>query len=113
VKLYQDWQRDGYAGTIVQANVEDTGLGVQEYALKKLNIEIVELKWGQGAKDIGGEVKIKDLAKAQMLKSRGYVVFPDPSDPEVIGTHESGWSQKTVSWTGCRNSETQAQSTCF
>jgi hypothetical protein len=46
VKLYQDWQRDGYAGTIVQANVEDTGLGVQEYALKKLNIDIVELKWG-------------------------------------------------------------------
>lgn len=32
----------------------------------KLGIEIVELKWGQGAKDIGGEVKIKDLAKAQM-----------------------------------------------
>ena len=90
VKLYQDWQRDGYAGTIVQANVEDTGLGVQEYALKKLNIEIVELKWGQGAKDIGGEVKIKDLAKAQMLKSRGYVVFPDPSDPEVIEAFKRG-----------------------
>jgi glutamate synthase domain-containing protein 2 len=90
VKLYQDWQRDGYAGTIVQANVEDTGLGVQEYAIKKLGIEIVELKWGQGAKDIGGEVKIKDLAKAQMLKSRGYVVFPDPTDPEVIEAFKRG-----------------------
>jgi len=56
----------------------------------KLGIEIVELKWGQGAKDIGGEVKIKDLAKAQMLKSRGYVVFPDPSDPEVIEAFKRG-----------------------
>jgi glutamate synthase domain-containing protein 2 len=53
-------------------------------------VGIVELKWGQGAKDIGGEVKIKDLAKAQMLKSRGYVVFPNPMDPEVIDAFKRG-----------------------
>ena len=88
IKLYKDWQRDGYGMIIVQANVEDTRLGVQEYAIQKLGVETVELKWGQGAKDIGGEVKIKDLKKAQILKKRGYVVLPDPLDPDVIKAFE-------------------------
>ena len=57
VNLYKDHQRDEYGAIIVQANVEDTRLGVQEYAIEKLGVECVELKWGQGAKDIGGEVK--------------------------------------------------------
>ena len=84
VKLYQRWQQDGYGGIVLQANVEDTNLATQEYAIEKLGVEIVELKWGQGAKDIGGEVKIKDLKRAQMLKERGYIVLPDPHDPNVI-----------------------------
>jgi glutamate synthase domain-containing protein 2 len=84
VKTYKKWQRDGYGMIVVQANVEDTRLGVQEYAINKLGVETVELKWGQGAKDIGGEVKIKDLGKAQTLRKRGYVVLPDPLDPDVI-----------------------------
>ncbi|MGB3339987.1 MAG: FMN-binding glutamate synthase family protein [bacterium] len=84
VKTYHTWQRDGYGMIIIQANVEDTRLGVQEFAIQKLGVETAELKWGQGAKDIGGEVKIKDLKKAQTLKKRGYVVLPDPLDPDVI-----------------------------
>jgi len=84
VQLFQDWQQDGYGAIVAQANVEDTRLGIQEYALNELGVEIVELKWGQGAKDIGGEVMIKDLKRAQMLKDRGYVVLPDPYDPDVI-----------------------------
>ena len=90
VKLYKDHQRDGYGAIIVQANLEDTRLGVQEYAIAKLGVEIVELKWGQGAKDIGGEVKIRDLAKAQLLADRGYIVLPDPHDPHVIKAYERG-----------------------
>jgi glutamate synthase domain-containing protein 2 len=90
VKLFQDHQRDGYGATIVQANVEDTRLGVQEYAIESLGVEIVELKWGQGAKNIGGEVKISDLRKAQLLHERGYVVLPDPTNPDVIKAHERG-----------------------
>ncbi|MFC2146817.1 glutamate synthase-related protein, partial [Acidobacteriota bacterium] len=90
VKLYQDYQRDGYGAIIVQANVEDTRLGVQEYVIEKLGVEIVELKWGQGAKDIGGEVKIKDLKKAQLLYERGYIVLPNPIDPDVIKAFERG-----------------------
>ncbi len=90
VKLYQDHQRDGYGAIIVQANVEDTRLGTQEYAIDKLGVEAVELKWGQGAKNIGGEVKIKDLKKAQMLYERGYVVIPNPTDPDVIKAFKRG-----------------------
>ena len=90
VKLYKDHQRDGYGAIIVQANVEDTRLAVQEYAIEKLGVDCVELKWGQGAKDIGGEVKIRDLEKAQMLYKRGYIVLPNPTDPEVIKAYERG-----------------------
>ena len=54
VKLFQDWQTNGYGTVVVQANVEDTRLGVQKYVIEKLGVETVELKWGQGTKDIGG-----------------------------------------------------------
>ena len=90
VSLYRKWQEDGYGTVVVQANVEDTRLGVQEYAINKLGVDVVELKWGQGAKDIGGEVKIKSLAKAQELKKRGYIVLPDPEDPNIIQAFEKG-----------------------
>ncbi|MBN1411599.1 MAG: FMN-binding glutamate synthase family protein, partial [Spirochaetales bacterium] len=90
VKLYKDYQNNGYGAIIVQANIEDTRLGVQEYAIEKLGVECVELKWGQGAKDIGGEVKIRDLKKAQMLYKRGYIVLPDPTDPNVMENFSRG-----------------------
>ena len=90
VHLFKDNQRDGYGAIIVQANVEDTRLGTQEYAIDKLGVECVEVKWGQGAKDIGGEVKITDLKKAQLLYERGYVVLPNPTDPHVIKAFERG-----------------------
>jgi glutamate synthase domain-containing protein 2 len=89
VGLFKDWY-DGHGAVVVQSNVEDTRLGVQEYALSKLGVEAVELKWGQGAKDIGGEVKIKSLKKAQELRKRGYIVLPDPEDKNVIAAFEKG-----------------------
>ena len=84
VKTYNEWREEGYGAIAVQANIEDMRLGVLEYAISDLEVDAVELKWGQGAKNIGGEVKIKDLAKAQLLKKRGYIVIPDPEDPDVI-----------------------------
>jgi hypothetical protein len=63
VALYQEAQREGYGAIIVQANIEDTRLGVQEYAIEKLGVQCVELKWGQGAKCIGGEIKVKTLER--------------------------------------------------
>ncbi len=90
VKLFKEWQRDGYGTIVVQANVEDTRLGVLEYAIEKLGVDVVEMKWGQGAKDIGGEVKIKDLKKAQLLKKRGYLLVPNPLDPAAIEEFKDG-----------------------
>lgn len=89
VRLFKDWQ-DGYGEIVVQENVEDSRLGVLEYVIEKLGVNIVELKWGQGAKDIGGEVKIDNLQKAQLLKKRGYVVLPDPLNPDVINAFKKG-----------------------
>ena len=90
IKLFQDNRIDGWGATIVQSNVEDTRLGVQEYVINELGVEIVELKWGQGAKDIGGEVKVRDLKKAQLLYERGYIVLPNPTDPAVVEAFNRG-----------------------
>jgi glutamate synthase domain-containing protein 2 len=89
IKDFQKWY-NGYGAVVVQANVEDTRLGVQEYAIEKLGVEAVEIKWGQGAKDIGGEVKLTTLERALLLKSRGYIVLPDPEDKSVQEAFKAG-----------------------
>ncbi len=73
---------DGCGDLIVQMNVEDTRLGVAEYVVGKLGVECIELKWGQGAKCIGGEIQVHDIERAQELQERGYLVTPDPSSKE-------------------------------
>jgi len=89
VKIYQDWY-EGYGALLVQANVEDTRLGVPEYAVSELGVEGIEIKWGQGAKDIGGEVKLPTLERALELKRRGYIVIPDPESPSVREAYKAG-----------------------
>jgi glutamate synthase domain-containing protein 2 len=75
---------DGYGAIIVQMNVEDTRNGVAEYIINKYGDKVIlELKWGQGAKVIGGEIQVTSLEYALFLKERGYVVDPDPTVPEV------------------------------
>lgn len=93
VKVFRDWY-DGFGTVAVQANVEDTRLGVLEYAIEKLGVDAVELKWGQGAKDIGGEVKLNSLERALQLKERGYIVLPDPTDPAVQEAFKRGVFQE-------------------
>jgi len=78
VETYKRWH-EGYGDMVVQMNVEDTRFGVAEYAVQKLGVETIELKWGQGAKCIGGEIKIDSLERALELQKRGYLVTPDPS----------------------------------
>lgn len=90
VRLFKEHQLDGYGAIVVQSNVEGTRMGEPEYAIGTLGVECVEIKWGQGAKNIGGEVKIKDLKKARMLYDRGYIVLPDPTDPAVINAFKAG-----------------------
>jgi len=75
---------ENYGAIIVQLNVEDTRNGVAEYVAEKYgNKCIIELKWGQGAKNIGGEIQVTSLDYAIFLKERGYVVDPNPALPEV------------------------------
>lgn len=81
VRTFQKWQ-NGYGEILVQLNVEDTRLGVAEYAIE-LGVKAIELKWGQGAKNIGGEVKLPSLERALQLNERGYIVLPQPKDQVV------------------------------
>ncbi|MBD3315924.1 MAG: FMN-binding glutamate synthase family protein [Chitinivibrionales bacterium] len=75
---------DGHGAVIVQMNVEDTRNGVAQYVLDKYGDKVIlELKWGQGAKDIGGEIQVTDIEYARFLKDRGYVVDPNPYDTSV------------------------------
>jgi len=90
IEIYKKWHKNGKGNIIVQMNVEDTRLGVAEYVIDKLGVEVMELKWGQGAKDIGGEVKLPSLERAKQLKGRGYIVHPDPNDPLVEEDFNNG-----------------------
>ena len=81
---------DGYGAIIVQMNVEDTRNGVAEYIIEKFGEKvIIELKWGQGAKDIGGEIQVDSLEYAKFLKDRGYLVDPDPYNSSVQAAFEA------------------------
>lgn len=82
---------DGHGAIIVQMNVEDTRNGVAQYVLDKYGEKVIlELKWGQGAKDIGGEIQVEDLEYARFLRDRGYIVDPDPYDPAAVAAFEAG-----------------------
>jgi len=81
IEVYKKFY-DGYGELLVQMNVEDTRFGVAEYVSSKHELDTIELKWGQGAKCIGGEIKVKSLERALELKRRGYIVSPDPTREE-------------------------------
>jgi len=81
---------EGYGEILVQMNVEDTRLGVAEYVLEKHGLDTIELKWGQGAKCIGGEIKVRDIERARELKRRGYVVTPDPTQHDIELSYKDG-----------------------
>jgi len=89
VEIYRRWH-EGYGDLVVQMNVEDTRFGVAEYAIDKLGVETIELKWGQGAKCIGGEIKIDELDRALQLQKRGYLITPDPSLQAVQAAYRDG-----------------------
>jgi len=80
IEVYRRYHQ-GYGEILVQMNVEDTRLGVAEYVSKKHGLNTIELKWGQGAKCIGGEIKVGSLERALELQKRGYLITPDPSNP--------------------------------
>ncbi|MFX1264656.1 MAG: glutamate synthase-related protein [Promethearchaeota archaeon] len=90
IKAYRDWWDGKYGDIVVQTNVEDQRLGVDLYVINDLEVNVIERKWGQGAKAIGGEVRLHSLERARLLKSRGYVVIPDPDDPVIAQAFKDG-----------------------
>ncbi|GAB4279677.1 MAG: glutamate synthase-related protein [Deferrisomatales bacterium] len=90
IEIYMRYY-DGHGAIIVQMNVEDTRNGVAEYVIDKYGDRVIlELKWGQGAKDIGGEIQVTDIDAARFLRDRGYLVDPDPHDPVVEAAYKHG-----------------------
>jgi glutamate synthase domain-containing protein 2 len=89
IKVYKEWQEQ-FGDVIVQLNVEDERLGVAEYVVEKLGVRTIELKWGQGAKCIGGEIKIRDLERALELQRRGFIITPNPSNEAVQRAFKDG-----------------------
>jgi len=89
IETYRRYHR-GPGEILVQMNVEDTRLGVAEYVHREHGLETIELKWGQGAKCIGGEIKVDSLERALELQKRGYIVTPDPSDRVIQSAFRRG-----------------------
>jgi glutamate synthase domain-containing protein 2 len=89
INVYKKF-RDCYGELLVQMNVEDTRFGVAEYVSSKHELDTIELKWGQGAKCIGGEIRVKSLDRALELKKRGYIVVPDPTLHENQEAYKDG-----------------------
>ncbi|ADJ25470.1 ferredoxin-dependent glutamate synthase [Dehalogenimonas lykanthroporepellens BL-DC-9] len=89
IETYNRYHRN-MGEILVQMNVEDTRLGVAEYVHQRHGLNTIELKWGQGAKCIGGEIKVNSLERARELQRRGYIVTPDPSDHVNIDAFKDG-----------------------
>lgn len=85
---------DDYGAILVQLNVEDARNGVAEYVMDKFGDKVaIELKWGQGAKDIGGEIAVRDIEYARFLQQRGYLLDPDPSGEAAREAAKNGQAQ--------------------
>ena len=80
----------GYGDIIMQASYDDEISGVLDYVIPKLGVKSVELKFGQAAKGIQGMARINTLEEALRLQEKGYIVYPDPSDPETAENFKNG-----------------------
>ncbi|KJS87540.1 MAG: glutamate synthase [Peptococcaceae bacterium BICA1-8] len=84
---------NGYGDIIIQANYDDENLGVLDYAITKLEVKSVELKFGQAAKGIQGMGRVKNIEDALKFQEMGYLIYPDPSDPVVAENYKNGIGQ--------------------
>lgn len=92
VSSFRQYYR-GYGDIIVQGNYDDEYLGVLDYAISKLGVKSVELKFGQAAKGIQGMGRVKDIEAALKFQKMGYLVYPDPSDPVIADNYKNGKGQ--------------------
>lgn len=89
VNSFRQYYR-GCGDIILQANYDDEYLGVLDYAITKLGLKSVELKFGQAAKGIQGMGRVKNIDDAVKFKNMGYLVFPDPTVPQVVENYRNG-----------------------
>ena len=80
----------GFGDIVLQANADDMALGTPEYALKAFALKTVEIKFGQAAKGIQHVAPVYDYATALKIKTDGYLVVPDPTDPVIVSAIEAG-----------------------
>jgi len=92
VEAFRRYYR-GLGDVVLQANFDDEYHGVLEYAMEKLGITSVELKFGQAAKGIQGMGPVPKIEDALRFKKMGYVVLPDPEDPVVAEAYARGEGQ--------------------
>lgn len=71
VNSFRQYYR-GYGDIILQANYDDEALGVLDYAITKLKVKSVELKFGQAAKGIQGMGRVKNIEDALKFQKMGY-----------------------------------------
>ncbi|NCC25799.1 MAG: FMN-binding glutamate synthase family protein [Deltaproteobacteria bacterium] len=89
VSTFRRYDR-GFGDIVLQANPDDEFHGVLEYAIDKLGIKSVELKFGQAAKGIQGMGRVPDIKDALRFKELGYIVVPDPTNPVVAEAYARG-----------------------
>lgn len=83
----------GFGDIILQANYDDEGLGVLDYAITKLGVKSVELKFGQASKGIQGMGRVNDINDALRFQDKGYLIYPDPSDSVIAENYKNGIGQ--------------------
>jgi hypothetical protein len=89
VSAFRRYER-GYGDIVLQANFDDEFHSVLEYAIQRLGVKSVELKFGQAAKGIQGMGRVPRIEDALRFKKLGYIVLPDPADPAVAEAHARG-----------------------
>jgi hypothetical protein len=92
VSSFREYYR-GYGDIILQANYDDENLGVLDYAIEKLGVRSVELKFGQASKGIQGMGRVKSIDDALHFQKIGYLIYPDPSDPVIAENYKKGIGQ--------------------
>jgi hypothetical protein len=86
VSTFRRYHRS-FGEIVLQANFDDEYHGVLEYAIERLGVKSVELKFGQAAKGIQGMGRVPDIKDAIRFKELGYIIVPDPTDPIAVESY--------------------------